>query len=452
MALSSRYVLWSTAAFLLVGLLALLGIVGANWWLNERAQVYFGQVIEARDTRSATAELRNAVQTAEASQRGFIITGNEIYLAPYGTAKVQMQRQLENARRLLAPYPTSVTSVQRLSTILGEKFEEMDQTIALKRSRHDDEALAVFRTNRGKTLMDEANVFFNGIVLQADERLTAAVEEQRLNASLLRTVSAIGAIIIILVVGSAALLLSRYTGELRAARDEVTKTNAGLETRVAERTSDLAASRDRAQLLLAEVNHRVANSLALVTSLVSLQSKGVGDEVAKKALAEMQDRIFAISLVHKRLYTSKDVGDVALDEYLTGLLDHLRTSLRTTGQSATLSYDIAPVRLTTDSTINLGVVVTEWVTNAFKYAYPDVAGEIRVKLRPIGEDRVELTVEDDGVGRAGDEPAQGTGLGTRIVQAMAMSMRAEVSYERRSPGTLARLILPMAREAKAAAE
>jgi two-component sensor histidine kinase len=184
----------------------------------------------------------------------------------------------------------------------------------------------------------------------------------------------------------------------------------------------------------------VANSLALVSSLVSLQAKAIKDAGAKSALAETQDRIFAISLVHKRLYGSSGARVVTLDEYLAGLLDHLKTSMRADGQSTTLTYDLAPVQLATDASINLGVVVTEWVTNAFKYAYPGGgSGEIRVRLRQLPEGKAELVVEDDGVGRAEGAPAKGTGLGSRIVTAMAQSLGGTIEYERRSPGMLARV-------------
>jgi two-component sensor histidine kinase len=443
MPISTRLVATATFAFLAIGFLALFGIVGTTVWLGERAQVYFEQVIEARDTRGAAVELRNAVLTAESSQRGFIVTGNEIYLAPYNTAKAQAHRHVGELKSLLTPYPESAVPLERLTTIVDEKFGEMDVTISLKRARQDAEALAAFQTNRGKTLMDEANIFFTGVIRQADGRLTAGVAEHRANASWLRVVSALGAIVIVAVVGGAAFVLWRYTRELKAARDTVAGLNEELEGRVAERTSDLARSRDRAELLLREVNHRVSNSLALVSSLVNLQARSLGDLAAKSALAEAQDRIFAISLVHRSLYSSGDVRTVTLDEYLEGLLEHLRSSLRSEGQGAQLSYRLEPLKLATDTSVNLGVIVTEWVTNAFKYAYPDGQGEIRVQLGRNDHGAAELVVEDDGVGRTEGAAPKGTGLGSRIVTAMAGSMGAAVRYEAANPGMRARLTFPI---------
>lgn len=451
MAISSRSVIQFTVLFLVIGLVALLSIVGTTFWLGERAQVYFNLANEARDTRTAAVEMRSAVQTAESSQRGFLLTGNQIYLSPYDVARTQAQRQLGILRQLLAPYPDSDTPVQRLSALLAQKLDELDQTVTLKRAGHDQEAMAIITSNKGKTLMDEANVFFSGIIRQADDRLTAGVVEQRTNAGWLRLVSAIGAIAIIAVVGAAAIVLVRYTGELTATRDELNALNAGLEQRVGERTADLVAARDRAQVLLSEVNHRVANSLAMVSSFISLQSKEFADPAAKKALSETQDRIYAISLVHKRLYGSGDLREVNLAEYLTSLLDHLRSSLRSEAQGIQLSYQLEPVLLRTDDSINLGVVVTEWITNAFKYAYPQGIGEIRVLLRQAPDGLVDLVVEDDGVGRMEGAPAKGTGLGTRIVKAMSQTLNATVEYLPRAPGTTARLaFVPRARQDVAA--
>jgi two-component sensor histidine kinase len=222
-----------------------------------------------------------------------------------------------------------------------------------------------------------------------------------------------------------------------ALRQAVEKKTLEAQKEAAER--QVRMERDRAELLLKEVNHRVANSLALVASLVNLQANAVKDQAARDALAETQARIYAVSLVHKRLYSAGEVGSVSLDEYLTGLLDHLGNSMRSQGLGSSLRYTLDPVRLKTDASVNLGVVVTEWVTNAFKYAYPKAAGEIRVALRKLPDERAELTVEDDGVGKI-DNLVQGTGLGSRIVTAMASSIAGEAQYIPRNPGTTARLV------------
>jgi two-component sensor histidine kinase/CHASE3 domain sensor protein len=438
MPINSRFVVRSTIGLLAVGFLTLFGIVGMTIWLGERAQVYFNDVIEARSTRGSAVELRDAVRTAESSQRGYILTGNEIYLAPYDSAKALALRQLSILHRSLSPYQEVEALLRRLTTVITEKFSEMDQTIALKNDTLDAEALALFRTNRGKALMDEANVFLSGIIQSADQRLITGVSEERTNATMLRGVSIIGAAVIVLVVGIVTIMVARYTREVAQARDEVRSLNTNLEQRVKERTADLARARDRAEVLLVEVNHRVANSLSLVASLVHLQSNAVKETAAKEALRETQARIYAISLIHKRLYSSGDVRLVALDEYLSGLLDHLETSMHAEGHGASLRYDLKPLKLPTDASVSLGVVVTEWVTNAFKYAYPDEPGEVRVYLKSSADGRAELVVEDSGIGRD-DGSVKGTGLGTRIVKAMAGALDAEIHYLAGEPGTVARL-------------
>jgi two-component sensor histidine kinase/CHASE3 domain sensor protein len=407
----------------------------------------FADAIDARDLRISASELRDALRTAETSQRGYLLSGNEIYLAPYDSAKTLVLTHLERLTRKLEGQTGRMPMLARLTTVLGDKITEMNQTIGMKKDRKDTEALALFRTNRGKALMDEANVFLYGIILSADERLTIGVGEQRANATMLRWVSLIGAVLILLVVGGVVITIVRYARETSRTRDEVQLLNASLEDRVARRTSDLAQARDRAEVLLAEVNHRVANSLTLVASLVKLQSNVVKDQAAKEALAETQGRIYAISLIHKRLYTSGDARFVALDEYLASLLDHLETSMRAEGHGASLRYEIEPLKLRTDRSIDLGVVVTEWVTNAFKYAYPDHAGEVRVRLKASPDGRAELVVEDDGIGRRAEPSAKGTGLGTKIVNAMAATMGAKMEYLPRQSGTTARLVFPLPAEA-----
>ena len=206
------------------------------------------------------------------------------------------------------------------------------------------------------------------------------------------------------------------------------------QTRRAE--DDLRASNARLEALLAEVNHRVANSLQLVTAMVRLQSSALTDAAARAALEDTQRRITAIAQVHRRLYTGAAVESVDMHEYLTALIDELTATWSTPATPRALTLAAEPVRLPTDRAVSLGVIVTELVSNACKYAYPSGAGEVRIMLMRDGDARFRLLVEDDGVG-IGDGAPKGTGVGTKLIRAMAQSLDTIVEYDPAHRGTRA---------------
>lgn len=432
-------------AGLTIGFLALIVIVATTIWLVERGNSLSEQSDLQRKIRIAAVGLRDDLRTAESSQRGYLLTGNEIYLAPYDTAKTRARQELDDLRRMVAPDAPNRAMLPRLSEAKAEKIVEMDDSIALKSAGRDVEAMALLQSNRGKALMDEINVFLYGAILIADESSTLSNAEQQRNAALLRWISAGAAAVIVLVVLVVAYTVYRNGQDLKQARDEVRAINLTLEERVRNRTADLAMARERAEILLAEVNHRVANSLQLVAALVRMQTNSVTDAVAKDALRETQSRIKAISQIHKSLYTSGDVTSVALNDYLGAMLSNLETVMKKDGHTAILKCYLEPISLTTDASVSLGVAVQELVTNAFKYAYrDDEPGEVRVRLKRAGDGTAELTVEDDGAGIAPAATRAGTGLGTKIIQTMAASLQTRVEYIDRSPGTTARLVLATA--------
>lgn len=203
---------------------------------------------------------------------------------------------------------------------------------------------------------------------------------------------------------------------------------------------EVRLARDRAEAMLREVNHRVGNSLQLVSSFMSLQLRQLADEGARAALREAQARIEAVAHVHRRLYTSGDMSTVAMDEYLCGLIDELSKSLAAGDTAPRLTLKAEPLIVSTDQAVSLGVVVTELVTNAIKYAYaPGSGGEIRVLLEADHENkRALLTVEDDGPGM-GDGTPKGTGLGSKIISAMAGGLRSALEFDAAHQGVRARL-------------
>ncbi|CAN7471135.1 response regulator [Phenylobacterium sp. LjRoot219] len=214
-----------------------------------------------------------------------------------------------------------------------------------------------------------------------------------------------------------------------------------LRRQTAEAEEALRASNQRLQALLREVNHRVANSLQLVSAFVHLQAGAVTDEAARAALQDTQRRIEAIGQVHRRLYTSDDVEAVDMAAYLNSLVRELADSW---SGAVGLRLTAEPVRLDTDRAVSLGVIVNELITNACKYAYgPGEAGEVRIILTHDAEQGLRLVVEDDGRGWTPGEPAQGTGLGARVIRAMAESLGAQIAYDPQHRGVRATLTAPL---------
>jgi two-component sensor histidine kinase len=197
-----------------------------------------------------------------------------------------------------------------------------------------------------------------------------------------------------------------------------------------DRYAALAAERE---VLLREVNHRVGNSLQIIASLLHLQANSSGQDDVKAALTNAMGRVAAVAQVHRRLYTSHDLKSVLLNQYLEALLEDLRRSAEGNKMSR-LTLKAEPIEIDPDRAVAIGIIVNELVMNAVKYAYPDGAGPIHVVLDANGDD-LELSIADDGVGLAAKTDPRSTGMGQRIVAAMAQKLDADVERDPQHAGT-----------------
>jgi two-component sensor histidine kinase len=220
-------------------------------------------------------------------------------------------------------------------------------------------------------------------------------------------------------------------GALKQARLQKARDEAEAEVHASrDRFAALAAERE---LLLREVNHRVGNSLQIIASLLHLQANSAEREDVKAALTNAMGRVAAVAQVHRRLYTSHDLKSVMLNQYLESLLDDLRRSAEGNRMSR-LTLKSEAVEIDPDRAVAIGIIVNELVMNAVKYAYPDGSGPIHVDLRAERDDLV-LSIADDGVGDNGKTDPRSTGMGQRIVSAMATKLEASVERDPDHGGT-----------------
>lgn len=233
------------------------------------------------------------------------------------------------------------------------------------------------------------------------------------------------------------LLQVAVNGALRQAALQRARDEAEAEVHASrDRYAALAAERE---VLLREVNHRVGNSLQIIASLLHLQANSTTEDDVKAALTNAMGRVAAVAQVHRRLYTSHDLKSVLLNQYLEALLEDLRRSAEGNRMSR-LTLHAEAVEIDPDRAVAIGIIVNELVMNAVKYAYPDGAGPIHVDLRSC-KDGLELAISDDGVGLQVKQNPQSTGMGQRIVSAMATKLETRAERDPSHSGT--RIVLKL---------
>ena len=198
------------------------------------------------------------------------------------------------------------------------------------------------------------------------------------------------------------------------------------ERRILEREKDdLLRQKD---VLLEELEHRIANSLQIIASIILLKARAVQSEETRLHLQDAHKRVMSIAAVQKQLHAAGAAGPIEMAPYLSRLCETLAASM--IGDSRPISLTVVGEggSATSRQAESLGLIVTELVMNALKHAFPDdkVRGQITVAYDVAGTNW-KLSVSDDGIGKPDGVFAQGrSGLGTGIVKALSQKLNAQV--------------------------
>lgn len=467
MPITSRSFVRSTLLLLGLGFLALLAIVLASLWLTERTESYAAAVLQAREARTAIADLRGLLQDAETGQRGYLLTVDAAYLAPYTQAYTAIPGQIRKLRESAAPFSDMAAPLARLEEAVSAKLAELAETVTLTASGRDAEALAVLRTDRGKRLMDEARARFSELVAQADARFNERVAEQRRNVQALRWVSLLGSLAIVLVAGGAAWTVLRYTRELARARTAIEELNMGLEERVRERTVGLRRANEEIQRFAYIVTHDLRAPLVnimgftgeLETSLDTLKgymgsvedgplsrdAKRAVDEDVPEALGfirsstrKMDGLINAILKLSREGRRPLKPERIMLEAMLRASADAVRHQVGEAG--GTVSLDVKVPSIVTDR-LTLEQAFGNLLDNAVKYREPGRPLAVSVRALPAKGNRVAIEFSDNGRGiaepdhervfelfrRSGKQDTAGEGIGLAHVRSGIRNLGGDIT-------------------------
>lgn len=204
------------------------------------------------------------------------------------------------------------------------------------------------------------------------------------------------------------------------------------DARIAERVKE-DLLRERA-LLIQEVQHRVANSLQIIASVLMQSARRVQSEEARRHLQDAHHRVLSIAAVQDQLAIS-GATDVALRPYLTQLCHSIGASMIKDPEELVLSARVDDVTVPANISVSLGLIVTELVINSLKHAFPDGGpGLISVDFRADADDWT-LTVADSGIGMPIAPDLAASGLGSAIVSAIARQLKATIAVTNNAPGT-----------------
>ena len=205
-------------------------------------------------------------------------------------------------------------------------------------------------------------------------------------------------------------------------------------TRRKQDEEQIRASLKEKEILLQEINHRVKNNMQIISSLLNLQSRHIEDKKSLELFQSSQNRVKSMALIHERLYQSKDFARVDVADYVHSLTNQLLITCGIDQSDIKLKVDIKDIFLDMNTAIPCGLIINELVSNSLEHAFPrGTQGEIKIAMRPLNKNEIELIVSDNGVGMPEDMELINTqSLGLHLVSMLAEDqLHGEIKLDRK---------------------
>jgi signal transduction histidine kinase len=485
MPINSASFVRATILLLIVGFVSVFAIVAAAVWLAARNDIHADNLIDALDARRIAFRALNLLLDAETGQRGYLLTHEEAYLAPYTEALANLETELGRLRDLAKTQPRYAAGIEDLIDHVAVKRRELDDTVGLMQAGNPDAALTLVRTDRGRVAMEE--------VRNSAQRLITATEGQvRLNTNSLRASAgqllwalAAGGFVILGIVGSVSWLAWRYTRDLEMARSEVMALNATLEVRVRERTADVIRANEEIQRFAYIVSHDLRSPLVNIMGFTTELQSGLA---SLRALVDRADLppddpllVEARAALESEMPEALDFirsSTTKMDRLINAILKLSREGQRklrperirmadvfeAAGGSIRHQLDqakaeliiVEPIPDIVTDRLSVEQIFGNILDNAVKYLDPERPGRVTVRARESALG-VEYEVEDNGRGiaaadqdrifdlfrRAGAQDRPGEGIGLSHVRALVRLLGGTISLSSEpGVGTSIRVRLP----------
>jgi signal transduction histidine kinase len=453
-----------------LGVALLVGMVATSLWLVQANNKYSQETAELRRLRASILDVLTTVQDAETGQRGFLLTGDERYLAPYQDALATFAKKRELLAERIGDRPQYVGDLDALQANLDAKLTEIGRGIDLVKANRTPEAIELVRSDTGLAYMRSIRETLDHFQQMTDDRLRIIVAEQLSAAQNLQWVTIVGAVAILAILGGTLALIFKYIRELMRAREEVDELNRGLEERVDERTRDLIRANQEIQRFAYIVTHDLRAPLVNImgflsefdASLKPVQAFVLADgsplserDIQDAKLAVKEDLPEAMGfirsstrkmdqLINAILKISRDgrrklqAEKVDLKELLTSAAASVQHQV--TAVDGSIDVDVQSFTVISDR-ISLDQILGNLFDNAVKYQMPGLPLNITARILPQGRGVVRVDVSDNGRGiaeddyerifelfrRAGEQDQQGEGIGLAHVRSLIRNLGGDIT-------------------------